>query len=58
MIPVCCVCGIKAPKWHDPTWEDEGGLQDFCPFHAKQINNIYGCLTEYPIQEFNHSQPG
>lgn len=45
MIPVCCICGEKAPKWHDEDWEARGGLQDFCPKHAAENPE----LTEYII---------
>jgi hypothetical protein len=31
MIPVCCCCGTASKQWHDKEWEDNGGLQDFCP---------------------------
>ena len=34
MIPCCCVCGLSPYAWHDPVWEEDGGLQDFCPEHA------------------------
>ena len=37
MIPCCCVCGKSPEKWHDSQWETDGGLQDFCPFHVKNI---------------------
>ena len=34
LIPCCCVCGKSPMKWHDEEWENNGGLQDFCPKHA------------------------
>jgi hypothetical protein len=44
MIPVCCVCGKKAKRWHDDEWYLQGGKQDFCPRHAKRdlIEYFYG----------------
>lgn len=47
MIPVCCICGKSSKKWHDPEWENAGGLQDFCPEHATLIQQTYGELKEY-----------
>ncbi len=46
MIPVCCICGMCAQKWHSLVWEDFGGLQDFCPKHANLIREQYGNLAE------------
>lgn len=37
MIPCCCICGESSKKWHDEEWENNGGLQDFCPTHAKDL---------------------
>lgn len=48
MIPVCCVCGVAAKFWDDPAWRD-GGLQDFCPYHANLIRSIYGEFTGYLV---------
>jgi hypothetical protein len=47
MIPVCCVCGKSPETWHDHEWEDDGGLQDFCPEHASLIQQEYGEFEEY-----------
>jgi hypothetical protein len=49
MIPVCCVCGKSSPKWHDSKWEDDGGLQDFCPEHANLIRKQCGDFIEYIV---------
>lgn len=49
MIPVCCICGKASKFWHDKEWEDEGGLQDFCPTHAKEIESRYGSFKEYLV---------
>lgn len=48
MIPVCCVCGRCAPRWHDAAWEQAGGLQDFCPEHAARL----GPFTQYLAPHF------
>ncbi len=45
MIPVCCLCGRSAPRWHDAEWEAAGGLQDFCPTHA----TAHPTLKEYIV---------
>lgn len=52
MIPVCCICGIKATKWHDEKWEKDGGLQDFCPKHAK----LHPELTEYVVPHLDPNE--
>jgi len=49
MIPTCCMCGVCANKWHDPEWEDSGGLQDFCPGCANAIRRVYGEFQEYIV---------
>lgn len=49
MIPVCCICGKSSSKWHDKKWEDKGGLQDFCPDHANEIQIKYGSLVGYAV---------
>lgn len=49
MIPVCVVCGKAAKEWHSKEWEDTGGLQDFCPEHANEIQEKYGELKEYLV---------
>lgn len=47
MIPVCCICSKQSHKWHDKKWEDDGGMQDFCPQHANELIKEYGRITEY-----------
>ena len=46
MIPVCCICGASSPSWHNKEWEDNGGLQDFCPYHAKILQQKHHDLIE------------
>ena len=41
MIPCCCICGKASKFWHDPIWEQQGGLQDFCPNHANKEMVVY-----------------
>lgn len=53
MIPVCCVCGKAAPRWHDPEWEADGGLQDFCPEHARE----FGPFTAFMVPHFMSETP-
>lgn len=55
MIPVCVICGESPGKWHDSTWEDAGGLQDFCPKHAKLISQKYGDFVEYIVPHMRKS---
>jgi hypothetical protein len=52
MIPVCCVCGVSSERWNDPEWNDRGGLQEFCPAHAK-----IGRFTQYHQQLFMPTTP-
>lgn len=50
MIPCCCICG-KAPKtWNNTKWNNQGGLQDFCPNHVKLINKE---LKEYIVEHLS-----
>lgn len=49
MIPVCCVCGKSPIDWNNRDWYDTGGLQDFCPTHAQEIESNFGPLKEYLV---------
>ena len=44
MIPVCSICGDSSPRWHAPDWEDAGGEQDLCPYHATELREKYGLM--------------
>lgn len=49
MIPVCCICGACAKEWHNSEWKNKGGLQDFCPTHAKKIAKRHGKFQDYMV---------
>ncbi len=51
MIPCCCVCGVAAKKWNDEEWRKRGGLQDFCPKHAKRK------MKSYLNEQFQKKEP-
>lgn len=47
MIPSCCICGRSPERWHCAEWEAQGGLQDFCPTHAKEVGPLEECLAPH-----------
>jgi hypothetical protein len=47
MVPVCCICGKAAARWHDDEWLALGGMQEFCPEHATRIQQEFGPTQEY-----------